>query len=159
MLTEPYLAPTNTRHFTDLSLHAIAFQGWQVAEYQKAKNYINVLMWWDAARVELYVDDAQKNNDIKGSAVRERLKGKPVLNADVLDFLLGHANFIPEDWKKKDNCGHTRRIFFWGTIYCRPNGDRYVRYLCWDKNEWMWDFYWLGALWQDNYTAALWHDG
>jgi hypothetical protein len=157
MLTEPYLAPAAPRQFIDMDPEPFVFHGWRIVEYQKTSNYINVLMGWDAARGELYVDDAQKNNDITGSTVRERLRGKTVLNADALDFLLKHPKFIPEDWKKKDKRGNTRRIFFWGTIYCRPNDDLYVRYLCWDKDRWVWDFLWLGALWQDNYTAALWH--
>jgi hypothetical protein len=110
---------------------------------------------WDAARVELYVDGKQKNGNKDGFMLRERLGCKPVLNANVLDFLLRNPQLIPEDWKK-DERGNPRRIFFWGTIYCRPNDDPYVRYMCWD-DKWGWDVYWLGASRQDNDAAALWH--
>jgi hypothetical protein len=157
MITAPCPAPAATRHFIDLTLDPVGSQRWQIVEHQKALGVdgINVLVWDAAPRVELYVDDTQNNNDIHGTTVRERLRGKPVLNANVLDFLLRNPHLVPEDWKK-DKRGNPRRIFFWGTIYCRPNDDLYVRYLCWD-DKWGWDAYWLGAKQQDNDAAALWH--
>ena len=154
MIAAPYPAPVAIHHIIDLNLNHIGYQGWQIVEHQKAVDGINVPVWYPA-RVELYVDDAQKNNDLHGNTVRERLKGKRVLNANALDHLLRNPQLIPEDWKK-DKRGRPRRIFFSGTTYSRPNYDLYARCLCW-SDKWGWDVLWLGARWQDNYAAALWH--
>ena len=156
MIAAPYPAPADNRYRADLTLDAIACRGWQIKEeHQNAVNGINVIVW-DAARVELYVDDLQQHGNVDGFMLRKSLRGKPILNANVLDFLLRNPQRIPEDWKK-DERGMPRRIFFFGTIYCRPNDDLYVRYLCWGDDRWGWGIHWLGARWQDNYAAALWH--
>jgi hypothetical protein len=155
MIAAPYPAPATTRHIIDLTPEPIGFQGWQIVEHQKSAGG-NAIIVWDSARVELYVDDARTNHAIYCSTVRERLKGKPVLNTNVLDYLLRNPQLIPKHWKK-DERGNPRPIFFWGTIYCRPNDDFYVRCLCWGDDQWGWDVYWLGTRWQDNFVAALWH--
>jgi hypothetical protein len=155
MIAAPYPSPADTRYFADLSLDPIACRGWQIEEHRRAVDSINVIVW-DPARVELYVDDTQKNGNVDGFMLRKSLRGKPILNANVLDFLLANPRLIPEDWKK-DELGKPRRIFFFGTIYCRPNDDLYVRYLCFDGEKWGWGVHWLGAGRQDNEPAALWH--
>jgi hypothetical protein len=155
MITAPYPAVAATRHFIDLSLAPVGCQGWQIEEHQKAVDGINVIVW-EPARVELYVDDTQKNGVIDGFMLRKRLRGKPALNANVLDFLLSNPQLIPEDWRK-DERGTPRRIFFSGTTYCRPNDDLYVRYLCWADEKWGWGVHWLGVSRRDNEPAALWH--
>ena len=155
MIAAPYES-ADTRYFTDLTLDPVACHRWLIEEHQKAVGGINVIVW-DPARVELYVDDTQKNGNVDGFMLRKSLRGKPVLNANVLDFLLRNPQLIPEDWKKKDERGKPRRIFFFGTIYCRPNDDLYVRYLCWDDEKWGWGVQWLGVSRQDTDPAALWH--
>jgi len=157
MIAAPCPAPVDTRHFIDLTLDPIAHCGWQIEEHQRVvDDSINVIVW-DPTRVELYVDETQKNGNVDGFMLRKRLRDKPVLSAKVLDFLLRHPQLIPEDWKKKDERGKPRRIFFFGTTYCRPNDDLYVRYLCWDEEKWGWGVRWLGVSRQDDHPAALWH--
>ncbi len=64
------------------------------------------------------------------------MKGKKVLNANVLEYLLKNPRAIPEEWKGK-------YVFFWGTIYRRSDGRLYVRCLVWDGSQWYWSYYWL----------------
>jgi tetratricopeptide (TPR) repeat protein len=87
---------------------------------------------WDPSRVQFYPSVGK--DDI---TLREELGGKPLLNANVLDYLLTHPAAIPENWKT-DEVGRPRRISFWGTIYTIPGGSPRlaVRYLYWDKSAW-----------------------
>lgn len=124
--------------------------GWTVEEHQKGGTFT-----WDASQVELYLASGQKNGKvIEGNKLRKELAKKPVLNANVLDYLLKNPHLIPEEWKK-DGQGNTRYIFFWGTIYGCRDGHRCVRYLYWRGGRWGWGGYWLGRDWDGFYPAAV----
>jgi hypothetical protein len=112
-------------------------------------------LYIDGKKIILHRSNRQLNGKyIKGDELREELTGKPVLNATVLDFLLEHKEYIPEDWKKDEN-GNTLYIFFWGTI-CRDSGRSLcVRYLCWRDGRWCQDYYWLGDGWYGDDPAAV----
>ena len=104
---------------------------WKVEEHTKGGQFE-----WNTDNVELYLSDEQKKGPIKGNELRKLLKDKPVLNANILDYLLAHSELIPEEWKGK-------AIFFWGTIYRDSDGDLCVRYLYWNDGEWGWSRIWL----------------
>ena len=72
----------------------------------------------------------------------------PVLNANVLDYLLAHRELIPEEWKGN-------AIFFWGPIYRLSGGDLCVRCLYWDDDAWHWGYCWLDDGWGGYYPAAV----
>jgi hypothetical protein len=100
------------------------------------------------SKIVLYLDIEQKNGYVKGNKLIIKLKGKKVLNANVLDYLLAHPELIPKKWKGK-------YIFFWGTIY-RGSGDNlYVRCLGWDGSGWGWNDGWLGGDFGSDGPAAL----
>jgi hypothetical protein len=106
-------------------------------------------------RLQLYLDLGQKNGKyIEGNKLRKQLAGKPVLNANVLDYLLKNPQLIPDDWKK-DGSGNTCYIFFWGTIYRVSGGYLFVRYLYWDVGRWQWFARWLVFDWGSGSPAAL----
>lgn len=86
--------------------------------------------------IELFVTDEQKKGWVKGLDIENELRGKQILNANVLDYLLAHPELIPENWKGKYVC-------FWGTIYRDSDGGLYVRYLYWSDGQWRWDDRWL----------------
>lgn len=51
----------------------------------------------------------------------QELAGEPVLNANVLDYLLAHPELIPEEWQKlgeADDCSPL--IYFFGAVYDPP---------------------------------------
>jgi len=125
-------------------------KGWQVVEHQKGGKLV-----WDPDKIQLYLSPEQKDGKwIEGNALRKELANKPVLNANVLDYLLAHPHLIPEEWKKDKN-GYIRFIFFWGTIYRNSGGYLGVRYLCFNDGEWRWHCGWLDDDWNGHDPAAL----
>jgi len=116
---------------------------WKVEEHTKGGQFE-----WNTDNVELYLSDEQKKGPIKGNELRKLLKDKPVLNANILDYLLAHSELIPEEWKGK-------AIFFWGTIYRDSDGDLCVRCLYWDGYGWSWDGDWLDGYFFGSSPAVL----
>lgn len=78
---------------------------------------------------------------------RPNLADKPVLNANVLDYLLARQELIPAEWKGK-------AVFFWGAIYRYPDGNLCVRRLYWfgDKRDRY--CYWFDCGWCSDFPAA-----
>ena len=137
-------------HAIDCGSDPFIPNGWKIEEHQKG-NFIK----FDASKVNFYFSRKQKNGSIEGNKLREELKEKKVLNANVLDYLLKNPQLIPEEWKKDEN-GNTRYIFFWGTIYRDSIGNLCVRYLCWRGGEWFWGNNWLSHDFRsDNPSAVL----
>ena len=138
-------------HLIDCDADPFVPEGWEVEEHQKGGQFK-----FDAARVQFYLSESQLKGRraIKGKELRKELSSKPVLNANVLDYLLAHPHLIPEEWKQ-DSEGHTRYIFFWGTIYRGSGGDLYVRCLFWFGGRWVWSFRWLEGVWFDQVPAVL----
>ncbi len=118
--------------------------GWKVEEHQKGGQ-----VQFNASKVELWLANSQKDGKIIGGVkLRKELAHKPVLNANVLDYLLAHPHLIPEEWKRES-------IFFWGTIYRDSDGNLYVRCLYWRGGRWDWDYDWLESDWNGVHPAAL----
>ncbi|MEK7173028.1 MAG: hypothetical protein AAB740_03555 [Patescibacteria group bacterium] len=131
-------------HTIDCDADPFVPEDWKVEEHKKGGRLL-----WDLAKVELFLSENQKDgNIIVGNKLRKELADKPVLNANVLDWLLAHPQLIPEEWKGK-------YIFFWGTIYRDSSGDLGVRCLYFYDGEWRWSVRWLGHDWHDLNPAAL----
>lgn len=125
---------------------------WKVEEHKKGGQLI-----FDPSHFEFYLDEGQENDKyVEGNKLRQRLAGKPVLNANVLDYLLANPDLIPEEWKT-DETGNTRYIFFWGTVYRDrgSSGDLCVRCLYWDGDGWRWRYGWLDDVWYRSRPALL----
>ena len=131
------------KHIINCDADPFVPDDWKVEEHTKGGQFE-----WNTDNVELYLSDEQKKGPIKGNELRKLLKDKPVLNANILDYLLAHSELIPEEWKGK-------AIFFWGTIYRNSDGDLCVRYLYWSGSEWGWSHSWLGSNFNDNSPAVL----
>ncbi len=123
----------------------------KVEEHKKMGN-----LKLDLSKVEFFLSENQKGSRaVEGNKLRKELEDLPVLNANVLDYLLEHPHLIPGEWKK-DERGLARYIFFWGTIYYRSSGDNglFVRFLCWSGGVWKDSSYWLGQEFR-NYNPAV----
>lgn len=116
----------------------IPFDGWKVEEHKKGDK-----LTFDASKISLHLNDKQKKGSIEGNKLRKELADQPVLNANVLDYLMRNPQLIPDEWKQ-DEKGNTRYIFFWGTIYRHSDGYLCVRCLYWDGGHWQAGFNWLG---------------
>ena len=117
--------------------------GWSVEEHKKGGS-----LKFDSSKISLYLSKKQKKGTIGGHDLREELANKPVMNANVLDYLLAHPELIPESWKGK-------AIFFWGTIYRSSGGGLCVRYLGSVGSEWDWSYRWLDSGFDSFDPAAL----
>ena len=135
---------TVPEHLIDLDADRFVPSGLTVVEHQKGGQFK-----WDASKVALYFSEKHQGSKvIKGNKLRDELKGKPVYNANLLDYLLKHPHLIPEEWKDK-------YVFFWGTIYRDLDGYLYVRYLYWDGGGWGWSRSWLESDWDGNDPTAV----
>jgi hypothetical protein len=137
-------------HMIDCDAEPYLPDGWKIEKHQKGGQFD-----WSATSVKFYLDSDQQNGECtEGNKLRKELSGKPVLNANVLDYLLKNPNLIPEDWKKNEK-GNTRYIFFWGTIYRNSGGSLCVRCLFWNGVEWRSLGLFLNDDWSWNHPAAL----
>ena len=109
-------------------------KGWTIVEQnERSLTLIKI----DLARVR-FEDCFRKGETMIGGEERfRRLKqaGHICLDAKIFQSLWEKKQFIPESWKEKIN-GHVRFIFFDGTIFRHPDGDRYVISLRWHNGEW-----------------------
>lgn len=110
----------------------IPFDQWEVEEHLKGGQ----LKWV----IEQHAHALQFYERMECAEFNERFFGKPVLNANVLDYLLTRTHLIPEEWKG-------RRVLFLGTRYrdCRKEDGRlYVRKLYHSSVEgedsWSWSY-------------------
>lgn len=145
-------------HTADLGADPYLPDGWKVEEHKKGtvaklERKGNDL-YLDGKKIEFWLSSEQKRSVITGNILRAKLKGKPVLNANLLEHLLKNPHLIPETWKKDEN-GDTRYIFFWGTVYRDTVGSLCVRYLYWRGDEWRWICRWLGYDWGSSDPAAV----
>lgn len=132
------------QHVIDCDQDPFCPSGWKVESHQKSGRFT-----WDPTKVELHLSPNQQDGKvITGTKLQKELSGMPVLNANILDYLLAHPELIPEDWKGK-------YVNFWGTIYRDSDGDLSVRYLFWNDGQWDWDYIWLVDDWYDLHPAAL----
>ena len=131
-------------HIIDCDAQPFVLDGWRTEAHQKGGQFE-----WGFAKVSLYLDDGQLNGKhIEGSKLRKKLKDQPVLNANVLDYLLVHSHLIPEEWKDQ-------YVFFWGTIYHTADDHLAVRCLFWDNGRWGWFGRSFDGGWYDRSSAAV----
>ena len=119
---------------------------WTVVEHRKMGDYE-----FNASRIGLYQSRKQQGNSyLYGNELREELKDKNVLNANVLDFLLDNPYLIPEEWKGKN-------VFFWGTIFKDRDGRCCVSCMYWDGlSAWRRDYrYFSNNAFDAEYPAAV----
>ncbi|NUM25051.1 MAG: hypothetical protein HUU49_00330 [Candidatus Buchananbacteria bacterium] len=118
---------TITKYIVDLDADPMVYRDWKVEEHIKGGQFE-----FDQVKVGLHLDEEQKEGGvIIANKLREKLKGQPVYNANLLDFYLAHPNLIPDEWKGKV-------IVFWGTIYRNSRDRLLVRCLFCLNDKWSW---------------------
>ncbi len=128
----------------DLGVTPFNPYGWRVEEHTTGG-----LVEWNPGNVALYLSVSQSDGkSIVGRELRRELTGRPVFNANLLDYLHENPNLIPEEWKGQ-------RIFFWGTIYSNAAGRLCVRCLVWDGARWRWNYEWLEGRLDSGSPAAM----
>lgn len=126
--------------------------GWSVLSHRVGSP---ILTFHD--HFNFYVSRPQAKAPIPGHELRKDLEDKPVVNANVLDYLLRELlmdpRYLPDRWKY-DMHDRARYIFFWGTIYLQ-DGEPCVRCLHWNNHHWESSFGWLSSLWNSYYQSLL----
>lgn len=140
------------KHVVDCDADPFTPDGWKVEEHKKGGHYNHFELY--VPKIKLHLSPNQMNGKVIGNDLCKELASEPVLNANVLDYLLAHPELIPEEWKK-DEKGNTRYIFFWGTIYRRSHGSLCVRSLCFHDGAWLWSSRWLAYDWDGLSPAAV----
>jgi hypothetical protein len=133
-------------HVIDCDAQPYLPDDWSVEEHQKGGAFT-----WDkeTQKNALYLSKGQAGSSyIVGNMLRKELRDMsiPVLNANVLDYLLKNPHLIPLEWKGT-------YVFFWGTIY--RAGSLCVRGLYWDDGRWRWGDVWLDDDFSGNDPAAV----
>lgn len=106
-------------------------------------------LYVNSKKVILFTSEKQQGGKwVRGHELREELSSKKVLNANVLDYLLAHPEFIPDEWKKK-------MVFFWGTVYRDSDRHLCVRCLSWSGGRWYGCDGQLDDGWLGDHPAAL----
>ncbi len=132
------------KYIVDLDADPFVPEGWKVEEHIKGGQFE-----FDPTKVVLHLDEEQREfGVIVSNRLWEGLKGRPVYNANLLDFYLAHPHLIPEEWKGKE-------IFFWGTIYCHSNGFLCIRCLVWRARGWESLCDYFDRVFHDNCPAAM----
>ncbi|MEX1997743.1 MAG: hypothetical protein WEA04_03685 [Candidatus Andersenbacteria bacterium] len=142
---------TQAKHVIDCDADPLLpYEDWKVEEHKKGGQFS-----WDPSKLSLYLSDNQRGEkSIEGNKLRRELAERPVLNANVLDYLIRHPHLVPDEWKV-DEQGNTLYIYFWGTIYRDADGDLCVRSLCFESGHWFWGDGWLGGGWGSRSPAVL----
>ncbi len=113
------------------------------------------LIEFDPAKFSFYLHEAQQAEGLMvGHDLRQKLKGRPVMNACMLDYLFHHASIIPDSWKW-DELGNTRYIYFWGTIFRSPDDILFVWFLSWREKGWGLGSRFLSSEWGQNDPAII----
>jgi hypothetical protein len=112
-------------------------------------------LYVDAKKVVLFRSERQTAG-VQGPELFGELKGKRVLNANVLHFLLQNPEFIPNtpEWRKQGD-GDEIMIYFWGTLFGHPNGDHCVPHMEWNGASWTFSCSSIQNWWMTNQPAAL----
>ena len=133
-----------TKYIVDLDADPFVPSDWKVVEHTRGGK-----LEFDPRKVQLYLDEEQQAGRlIVGNKLREKLKGKTVFNANLLEFYLKNPHLIPDEWKGK-------AVFFWGTIYRDSLGNLCVRCLYWNDSSWDWRYRWLDDRFHDRSPAAI----
>jgi len=115
----------NIKHIIDLDAPPYCPEGWTVEEHIGGGQFE-----WDPTKVGFFIPPEQADGII-GNELRKLLEVAPVMNANLLDYLVNYK-LIPERWELVG-----MHMFFWGTIYrnsdCRP----VVRCMVYDVVGWL----------------------
>lgn len=94
-------------------------------------------LYVDGRKVVLFRSERQMNGQIvKGYELRTEEDGLLVLSASILDFLLYYQEYIPKEWRKRNENGQITVIFFLGTEYRDLTDFLYARGMYYIESQW-----------------------
>ena len=149
---------TTNKHTVDCDANPNMLDGYfeKVFEHKKGGK-LNL----DMSKVLLYLSPNRSKFKEYGRLWEKELRSMPVLNANVLDYLMAHPKLIPDSWKgEKENRDMSHcalYVYFWGTIYIDGGGHYNVRFLGWhwEEKKWIDSLVWLDAPPSSKSPAAI----
>lgn len=126
---------------------------WSIDEQDERSTSLTEISLSDIS-LKTVLNDGEKS--IKGEDKLSRLKGMGYicLDAGVLKTLWENQHLIPLEWREiKDN--FVTFVFFDGTIFKNPKGDRSVLCLYWGKNKWNCNPLELSYRWSASFPSAV----
>ena len=118
--------------------------GWDVEHHQNGGKFK-----YDPTKVKLYLSECQRSGcGSNGNDLLKELEDQKVMNANFLDFYLKYPHLVPENWKGKS-------IFFWGTRYLDPLGDKHVLSMYWLGQRWNQKFNWINGMFGARSPAVI----
>ena len=128
----------------DCDADPILPEGWKFMQEKAGR------LEFDPSKTKLHLEPCQERGKIVGGRLYGYLKGKPVMNVKVLEWLLAHPSAIPEQWRFHPD------IYFWGTILHSPeDGRTYVCYMHWNYSRWCPRIHPLDRFFNHNCPALL----
>lgn len=147
--TKRFLRKENPLGIIDCSVQPMVPDGWRIDTKDQIASRFQGELIWSPKKIRLHFDPGQTGKgEVKGENLKVKLKGQPVLPANVVDCLLNHPALIPPEWNRKF-------VFFWGTIYRDSDGRAFVWCLRRIDPDWYCDVRWLGANWSSFCPAAV----
>ncbi len=132
------------KHIIDCDANPYVPNGWKSESHRK-----HGMFNWNQKKIHLYLPANRKlGKCIEGKKLQKEVENQPIVNANVLDYLLVHPELIPESWKGEV-------IFFWATIYRDSFGRLCVRCLYWNGNSWRWIYHWIDDDLRSSVPAAI----
>ena len=143
------LAMVRGNHVINLDAIPLIPKGWSIKPEDQIPGQRRTGLWkWRKEQVKLSLPAYRGGiNWIRDEKFKDNLENKPILNANVLDYLLANPILIPAEWKGAP-------VFFWGTIYRDSAGSPCVRYLNWSrKGWWSWEHDLVG--WNLSFASSV----
>ncbi len=132
------------KHVIDCDADPFCPDGFKVEKHRKGGQ-----LEWGVSKIQFYLLKGQRDGSwVYDNELLKELTDKPLLNANVLDYLLKNPHLIPKEWESK-------YVFFRGTIYRDSGDDLVVRCLHWHGDEWGWNCARLGGYFRGDGPAAL----
>jgi len=111
-------------------------EGWEIRPEDQLPGAVGGRIEFDPTKIAFHLGEGQLHAGKTGIALAKELSVKPLLKANVLDYLLANAELIPEKWRWVYR-GKPRFPVFWGTLYRDPKANLVVRYLEGGGGEWI----------------------
>jgi hypothetical protein len=148
--TYPNISSKARRTLVDLETGPRPFENWKVKVHRKGG-----LVDFNTAKIRLFVHDRQLSGGITGKELLKKIDRVNAFNVNVLDYLLDNPSLIPDKWKVNAR-GEPCYIFFWGTVYYRPQDHGlYVRCLHFSSGRWLGGYRSIDYPWPANSLAAI----
>lgn len=149
-----FIMPFENAEVVEIDNAERVVENWAKVEKRANELYVN------GCKVVLCLSSRQEGeNFLWGHDLYEELKGLNTLHPNILDVLIRHPHFFPEEMRRKVE-RYPFYIFFWKKVFSDNLGGLYVRFAYEDTNgKWCMDYCEFGLRFFHNFRAAMLKNG